>query len=148
MRNRSKSTLFLIEQLIVIAVFAICASACISLLTTAYFNARESRDVSNALIVAESAAESFKAFSGDFERTAAIMNGRVGSVDGAAAVIVYFDDRWLVSGQEDAHFILRLVSVDQQAHPPLLTCELTVEALEGGEELLAFPVVVRPGASG
>jgi len=44
MVRRSRSTLFLMEQLIVIAVFAICAAACVKILTTSYFMAKQTRD--------------------------------------------------------------------------------------------------------
>ena len=73
MNTRSKSTLFLIEQLIVIAVFAISAAACITILTSAYFTSVESRDIKNAILVAENVAETFKATNGSPESIAGLL---------------------------------------------------------------------------
>jgi type II secretory pathway pseudopilin PulG len=140
MNNRSRSTLFLIEQLIVIAVFAICAAACARILTAAYFNATESKALSNAIIAAENGAESFKAASGDIGRVAEILGGTYGIIDGVLTAIVYYDDNWQVSGHTDAHYFLRLVGSSPDAPPTLLmTGELSVEMLTG-EEIIAFPV--------
>ncbi|MCL2201817.1 MAG: hypothetical protein FWB75_07605 [Oscillospiraceae bacterium] len=150
MRQRSKSTLFLIEQLIVIAVFAICATACISILTNAYFQARDSRDISNALLAAESVAESFKAVSGDFDTAAEISGGQAELLDGGyRAITVFFDSNWQVSSETAAEYILRLTG-NHSAPPPavptptplLTTTTLTVNRISG-DELVSFPVAVR-----
>ena len=140
MSSRSKSTLFLIEQLIVVAVFAICATACIRILTNAYFYAVDARDTSNALHAAESGAESFKAVSGDFRKAAELLGGTVGIVDGADALIVYFDESWQAGGESGAAFVLRLVDGRQAAQ--LFSGSLSVERVTG-EELVSFPVAVR-----
>ena len=143
MSTRSKSTLFLIEQLIVIAVFAICATACIRIVTNAYFMARDTRDVSNALIAAQCGADSFKAVAGDFEKTAMLMGGITENRDGAAVLVVYYDDRWQVSGKDNAYYILCL-STDRREAPPrdLISGKLSVEKISGGE-ILSIPVAVR-----
>ena len=104
--NRSWSTLFLIEQLIVIAVFAMCAAACARILTAAHFNATDSRDIGNAILQAENGAESFKAVSGDFETFAVIMGGTFDRAGGI--VTVFFDNRWQVSSEADADYVLLL----------------------------------------
>jgi len=70
MAGRSKSTLFLMEQLVVIAVFAICAAVCVYILAISYLMTVDAVDTRNALLVAESAAEMYKAFDGDLVRVA------------------------------------------------------------------------------
>jgi len=138
MNSRSRSTLFLIEQLIVIAVFAICATACARILTIAHFTARDSRALSNAIIVAENGAESFKAAAGDVGRVAELLGGTSGTINGVPTTIVFFDDNWQVSGETDAHFLLRLVG-SRPGTSPLKTGELSIEMLTG-EEIFAFSV--------
>jgi len=143
MRYRSKSTLFLIEQLIVIAVFAICAAACISILSNAYFLARDTRDVSNALLVAESLAESFKAVSGDLEAAAEISGGNLKTVDGTDTITMFFSDNWLQTDEDTAQYILQLKSDNQPpSHPSLLTGAVTVSRTTG-DQLLTFPIATR-----
>ena len=145
MSSRSKSTLFLIEQLIVIAVFAICATACVRILTNAYFYAVDSRDVSNALIVAQSGADTFKAVGGDFGKAAGLLGGTINYRDGVTVIAVFYDDKWRVCGEENAHYVLSLASGYQEPiHPNLLESDLYVVRLTGsGGKLVEFPVAVN-----
>lgn len=143
MSNRSRSTLFLIEQLIVIAVFALCAAACVTILTDAYFTANRSRDVSNALLAAESSAEAFKAASGDLGTVAHLMGGVQENVGGAAAVAVYFDKQWQVCGESLANYRLHLVTGGPERSAILTSGDISVVNLLTDEELVAFSVVAR-----
>jgi len=142
MSNRSRSTLFLIEQLIVIAVFAISAAACTGILTSAYFTAMDSRDTSRAILAAENGAESFKATGGDIDKTAQLLGGISGRVDGETAVIVYYDKQWLVCAENDALYRMLLTGGTVDPELALRTGDLFVEKLTG-EILIAFPVAVR-----
>jgi len=154
MMQRSKSTLFLIEQLIVIAVFAICAVACISILSAAYFNANNSGAVSNALLKAESGAEVFKATGGDLAATGEII-GSQGSTGygafrlttGPSELGVFYNKDWQLCEPGDASFFLKLVvdndNINSGAGGPIfISGTLSVERITG-EELLKFPVVAR-----
>jgi len=145
MTQRSKSTLFLIEQLIVIAVFAICAVACISILTAAYFNASDSKATSQAIIRAEATAEAFKAVGGDGPAVLDIMGSTQnrGMKSGYPAFIIYYDHAWQVSNEENAEFALFLAfypETDQNSG--IVRADLTVEKITG-EELVAFPLAAR-----
>ena len=145
MTHRSKSTLFLIEQLIVIAVFAICAVACISILTSAYFTANDSKATSNAILIAESGAEVFKATGGDSAAVANFLGGNSGIAgSGTTFATVYYDSLWQVCGEAGASYIFHLVA-DSPQFPDdfaLITGELYVGKITG-EELVAFSVAVR-----
>ena len=124
MRTRSKSTLFLIEQLIVIAVFAICAAACISILANAFSLARDSRDISNALFAAESVAESVKATSGDLILASEIGGWSTYLYSYQGANLVYFDNSWQISTRNDAEFVLSIRAPDSR-NPHLLFLEFS-----------------------
>jgi len=149
MTQRSKSTLFLIEQLIVTAVFAICAAACISILTAAYFYATDSQSSGNALLKAESAAEVFKATGGDISVTANIMGGvaQAGGTghSGAVYATVYYDHSWQISNETNASYILRISSAGT-SYPSLglilAVGNISVERITG-EQLVAFPLAAR-----
>ena len=141
--NRSRSTLFLMEQLIVIATFAVCAAACIKILAASYFMATETRNMSNAIRAAENSAECYKAVSGDVEKTAQIMGGIPINIDGADAAIVYYDSNWRVCGEQGAVYLLRLVDTSPETGlAALASGDLSVEKLTG-EEILAFSVATR-----
>jgi len=148
MNQRSRSTLFLIEQLIVVAVFAICSAACVRILTSAFLTARESKEVSNAILVAESAAESFKAVSGDIGKAAGILTGSTESSNNAVAVVVYYDKHLRICGINDAYYVLSL-TIDQQNNMslPVLSGNVLVENLTG-EKLVEINVAARSHAAG
>jgi len=145
MAQRSKSTLFLIEQLIVIAVFAICAAACISIFTAAYFYTNDSVAAGNAVIKAESAAEIFKATGGDHVAVAEILSGSSGVSGDAASVMLFFDSDWQICGSYEASYLLKLsIDSNDRVHPgfSLISGTLTVEKITG-EQLVSFPLTAR-----
>jgi len=143
MNKQSRSTLFLIEQLIVVAVFAICSAACVRILTYAFFTARESKDVRDAILVAECAAESYKAVSGDIGKVARILGGSSGVIESDDAAIVYYDKQWQVCAVDEADYCLRLINgTSAPSSPSLFFSDILVEKLTG-EELVAFTVATR-----
>jgi type II secretory pathway pseudopilin PulG len=149
MTQRSKSTLFLIEQLIVIAVFAICAAACISILTASYFYATDSQASGNAVLKAETAAELYKATGGDVIMIAGFLGGIVESgTDGHPDTVyatVYYNQAWQISNESAASFVLRINSTatSYASHGILLASgDISVEKITG-EQLVAFPLAAR-----
>ena len=142
MNRRSRSTLFLMEQLIVVATFAICAAACVKILAASYFMANESRDTSNAIHAAESGAECYKAVSGDIGKTAELLGGSTASIGGAPAAVVYYDKDWAKCGEAAAEYVLQLVSVSDGAGSALRSGSLQVATVDG-EEILSFMIAAR-----
>ena len=133
------------EQLIVIAVFAICAAACVKILTSSYFTAKDTRDISNAIIAAENGAECYKASEGDIGKVAEILGGRLGVIDDRAAVIVYFDDNWtIIGGEKEAAYLMYIVDRAQgYGNAKLSSGELFVDRIYDNETtLITFPVAV------
>lgn len=60
MKTNSKSSLFLMELMIALLIFAVCASICAAVNAKASVNITESRDMNNALILAQNFAEKIK----------------------------------------------------------------------------------------
>jgi len=145
MNTRSKSTLFLIEQLIVIAVFAICAAACISILASAYFTAEDSRDISSALLVAESGAEAFKATNGDLSSVARVLGGTVSTAAGTDTLTVYYDEHWQPHSGGDPIYKLLITSRNESPSPDSLRSgELTITKLTSEKDnIVTFPLITR-----
>ena len=133
------------EQLIVVATFAICAAACVKILAASYFMATSARDKSNAIRAAETGAECFKAVFGDIAKTAEILGGSSVNINGASEAVVYYDKDWRVCDEKDAVYIMRLLSGNAVADPAQpLSGELLVGMMEG-EEILSFPIAARKG---
>jgi len=146
MTQRSKSTLFLIEQLIVIAVFAICAAACVSIMTTAFFFTNDSASKSNAIIRAESAAELFKATGGDFTTMSETLGGLATQDENTGAVItVFYDSLWNIDNGLRVSYVLRL-AIDPPSQSgsdySIVTGEVSISRYSG-EELISFQLAAR-----
>lgn len=60
MRSNRKSSLFLMELIIALMIFAVCACVCAVISAKAADNIAKSRDMSNALIIAQNHAELIK----------------------------------------------------------------------------------------
>ena len=138
--KRSRSTLFLIEQIVAVAVFSVCAAVCVSIFINAFLMAHDARDTGYGLIVARNTAEAFKV-TGAAEETLDFIRGHA---DGTSAV--YFGNDWRIVSRESAAYVLRLryaelVSEYDIGH--LLTLSyLTVERI-CGESIVSFTVAAR-----
>ena len=140
MSSRSKSTLFLMEQIVVIAVFAICAAVCVKILVVSYIMTVDAVDTRNALLAAESAAESHKAFAGDVERIADILSGS----SGGDTVRVFYDSYWQPGGEYGAYFVLYLVR--RNAAQPVIFADITVSRTLDDNELISLTAAARGSA--
>lgn len=136
MNNRSRTVLFLMEILVVIVIFAVCAAACVKIFTEAYITANNARDLNSALLAAKSSAESYKAVSGDLSAWSSITGGHI-STDETA--FIFYDKEWKSCDESKAAYILRL------------TCSKTNNLLSGnvavcgiaGEEIVSLEVAAR-----
>ena len=118
-----KSGLFLMELLIVITVFAVCAAICVSIFTEAYLTAAHTRDVSRAVNEARSAAEAFKA---------------TGRIPGA----VYYNSDWQPCQEDGASFVVWLEPDGGSGLIP--TCTVRVQQVTG-ETLVSLTAASRFG---
>ena len=86
MKYSGKSSLFLMELMIALLIFAVCACVCAAIVAKAGADINESRDMSNALIMAQNRAELIK-------------GGRE-----TAGSTEYFDSELFPVSQEDAEY--------------------------------------------
>ena len=141
MHNRSKSTLFLMEQLIAILVFAFCAAACVKTFVTSYMMVVESNDRNNALIVAESYAEGYKAVHGSLSEASAVLGGTVSSDE--HTLVVYYDKKWQACEAKDAFYILNLINRQQaEIEPTLVLGDISI-VKSSGDEIISFTTAAR-----
>ena len=143
MNWRSRSSLFLMEQLIVIAIFAVCACICVNIFIGSFLMANDTRNLNRALAAAKGGAECYKAY-GDLKKTAAVLGG---SEHSGPVAVVYYDTEWRTCGETEAAYVLRL----KELHPEKTTegnlafpslCKLSVEKMSGGE-IIGFTVAAR-----
>ena len=89
-QHAPKATLFLMELITVIFFFSICAAICISVFGSGQQMARNSHNLSNAVMEARSAASCYKAVEGDLSDAAALLDAQL--QDGQ--LICYFEQTW------------------------------------------------------
>jgi hypothetical protein len=101
----SKSTLFLMELVVAIFFFAICAAICVSVFAFGQRTARDSDNLGNAVLATRSAASCYKAAEGNLQDTAALLEGAW--EDGQ--VKCYYDENWQpLSSEQQADFVLQI----------------------------------------
>lgn len=133
-----KSTLFLIEQLIAILVFAICATICVSIFAASFVESNKIGDMNNSLIIAKNGAECYKAASGNVEKAASLLGGIYKDNE----IRVYYDEKRQLCEEYSAVYVLRIMSRNPEETQLLCFGDLSVEENQG-EELIAFSVAAR-----
>ena len=127
--TRSKSGLFLMELIIVILFFSICAAVCMKIFALAKTENDKSYNLNNASVKAESCAECYKAYDADLDLTAKQLKG---SAD-KNTVVVYYDDKWCETSDKDkAVYTLTLVSTENN---DINKADISVD--KGKEELFS-----------
>ena len=91
MRTHSKTPLFLMELIIMLLVFSISAAICLKVFTGARKIADESRRLDAAVMMAQTAAENWKATHGNIEKTAEMM----GAVPNEDRFVVRDEENWI-----------------------------------------------------
>ena len=147
-RSGSNSTLFLMEQLIVILIFSFCAAVCVKIFVVSFIIASDSNDMTNAMRIAQSGAECYKAADGDAEYAASILGGGT-VIDGS--ILVYYDKDWQICKEDEAVYVLKftedkdLYELTSVARPEnLFLSNISVEKING-EEITALTVAAIGG---
>ena len=128
------------EQVIVITVFAICAAICVNILSYSFSLTSNAVDTRSALLVAENAAESHKAFRGDIVRMAQSLGGDDTLASNEGALTVFFDSDWLISGESGASFAL---SVMQRGEGAVILADITVSRLADSNDMITLTAAAR-----
>lgn len=116
MKGTSKSGLFLMELILVIALFAISAAVCLQLFAYASVTSQKAEDLSYGSMAARSAADCYQATQGDLDAVAQLLAGT--ATDGG--VSVGYDDTWQATAQ-DATYTLELTA--QNAQATIVVCQ-------------------------
>lgn len=147
--RRSKAPLALMEQAVMLAVFALAAVLCLQAFVWANDTSRYISDADQALLQAQNAAEVLKNQGGDMAHAlpaAAEMLG--GRVEQGLWYILYDEDWQAVPDWEDAAFVLNVQGVPSGVEG-LWHAEVWVSAYGGQEEALcSLPVAWQEVAYG
>lgn len=137
-QHTSKSTLFLMELVLVVFFFSICAAICVNVFGSGQMMAKNSYHLSNAVMAARSAASCYKAADDDLQQTAALLEGQQ---DGTQCV-VYYDHQWQQVAQPvQKGFLLQLAEPEQSG-------EAVITVREQKNEAVIFQLQVKAGGGG
>lgn len=126
--KHAKSSLFLMEMMVVILFFALTSAICVHLFAQSYQTAKHSEALTNGVLQAESAAELYKSTGGDLRQTAELLNAEWSSESG---LDLGYDTQWqpITSGKQTAYH-LTMTNVQGQLAQ---TAELLIRAADGSE---------------
>ena len=118
MKYSGKSSLFLMELMIALLIFAVCTCVCAAIIAKAGADITESRDMSNALIIAQNRAE--------------LIKGGM-AAEGSTE---YFDSELFPVSQEEAEYsVVSTVTPDQSG-----VTEYTVEVFRAVDNKLLWEI--------
>jgi len=136
MRTRSKTSLFLMEIVLMLLFFSLSAAVCMQVFAFAQTTADYSRNLSRASFEAQSVAECYKAVAGDLEQMARILDADMQKDN---TVILCYDTDWNSCTLFEATFLLTAREVDGLG-------EITVQKNGEGSPLFTLAVkAVRYG---
>ena len=133
MEQKSKSTLALMEQVIMILVFAVTAAFCVQAFVKAELLSRQLSERDKAVGVCQTAAETVKALHGNMEQAADFLGGTAGKEE----FVLYYSKTWEHVSKQEAEYTL-LLSLQEETEY-LAKGEVTVFSATG-EEIFSLPV--------
>lgn len=133
-RTESKAPLVLMEQVIMVLVFALVAALCIQAFVLARTLSIQMTDRDHAMNVSQTLAETVKAYGGDPERVCEALGGET---DGDQ-MRFFYDADWNESTETDASFLLVL---EQEAGEGFCrNAKVTVTDSSGEREIISMNI--------
>ena len=136
-QGATKTTLFLMELMVVILFFSICAAICLNVFSAGQKMAKESDHLSNAVMEVQSAASCYKAAQGDLVQTAVLWDG----TKKEHAVVRYYDEEWKSVNQKDAVFAVQICALQTEGE-----AQITAQSTSSGGTL--FTLLVKASRGG
>lgn len=128
---RSRAPLALLEQILMLLVFAVAAVICLRVFLWSDDASRRGADRDHALVCAQTAAEVLKSCGGDLDRAAETLGGT--TADGQW--VIAYDEEWDISAEEE-EFTLRAAPLPQNG----LLGRAEVTVVQGEDTLAALTV--------
>lgn len=126
--QHAKSSLFLMEMMVVILFFALTSAICVHLFVQSYQSAKHSEALTNGVLQAQSTAEVYKSTAGDLGQTATLL-GAAWSAD--KELTLAYDAHWQPTEEDAAAAYVLTMSESQGTAVP--TAEVLISAADGSE---------------
>ena len=136
---KNKAPLTMMEQVIMLLVFALAAALCLQAFTAASQTSKHYAARDRAATQAQSAAEALKATGGDYDAAASLLDGFL--MDGT--LLVYYDENWQLTDAPEIAYVVTVPPADSsQAYLSQTTVTVSDADLE---PLFSLPVSWQTG---
>ncbi len=119
-QTSKKSSLFLMELIIVLFFFALCAAVCVNMFAKANLINQQSYELNKSIIIAQNAAQCFKASNSNTEKLADLLSGTAD----ANEVKIGYDKNWQITQLENAVYLMNIAINNNNSN--LSKAEITV----------------------
>jgi len=117
--TNSKTSLFLMELIIVILFFSISAVVCVQLFVNAYSTNESTKKTAQGTVIVQNLSEQFLGCDGDLDAVRALYDGAsVRGGDSESALSIGFDEEWNEVGADEAAAFVASMSVSDSAGNP------------------------------
>ncbi len=139
--SRSRSHLFLMELVVAILFFALCAGICMRVFARASIDLRESERLLASVSNAENAAELYKHYKGDLDLVARVTGGNVAG----DILTVYYDESWNRCASCSCVFVMTVI---KSGYSELGKAKITVFEHESNRKIFELTVSIYGGVAG
>ena len=134
-KNESKDPLVLMEQVIMVLVFALAAALCIQAFALARTNSLRITERDHAMNISQTLAETVKAYAGDQKEVCKELGGRIEGKQ----LVFYYDSDWKEIGEpEDAAY--QAVFAEEKSERFCRYGKITVSDTEHDREVFSIRV--------
>lgn len=131
-KRTSKSGLFLLELVLGILFFSLASAVCVSLFVNARLTSARSRDLTEAMLQAQTVAESYRSVDGDMERLAQLLDAQ----QQEDALCLFYDKDW--NPASDSSYARYTLWIRSEDHGHLDSAEILVT--KGESDLFSLSV--------
>ncbi|MBD5133271.1 MAG: hypothetical protein HDT38_02185 [Clostridiales bacterium] len=137
---RSKAPLAMMEQIVMLLVFALAAALCLQAFVQSDQQSRRMEARDRAAVLCQSAAEVLRSAKGEtFAVSAALGHPYVYGYT-RAPLAIYYDDNWEMGSETEGAYCLRVEPLEDSGIPGLGKGSVSVTATDTGETLFELDV--------
>lgn len=125
MKNSRRSSLFLIELMISILFFSLCATVCMQFFAKSRLISDNSTTLEHAILQAQSAAEAFESGNGTMDDLKSAFPMGIASDD---TFEIYYNNEWAECSADEGSYILKLLITDENTYSGLISADITVSS--------------------
>lgn len=130
--NKSKSSLFLMELILAILIFAITSAICIQIFVKAHIVSQETQELNQSVTLCTSAAELFYGYDGNLSKIQKQLDGLGLSEAGTGSLTLYYDKDFMLCTKADGMYELSIINAKEDN---LLNSDISIRKVDDTEDI-------------